>query len=102
MAVIPLEAAAAGVHPDVVELLLARGARATERLPRGWTVLHEAALLGNERIVRLLLRHGADPFARREDGATPADLARERGDTPRSRCWRVKCGREAARRPGPQ
>ena len=40
------------------------------------TCLHGAALKGNKEIVKLLLKHGADPRFADEEGTTPFDLAR--------------------------
>lgn len=41
----------------------------------GSTPLHAAALLGARDIATLLLRHGADPAARNNEGHTPLDYA---------------------------
>lgn len=42
-----------------------------------FTPLHEAAAKGKHEIVKLLLKHGADPTKKNRDGATPLDLVRE-------------------------
>ncbi|KAL1916988.1 uncharacterized protein VTP21DRAFT_5185 [Calcarisporiella thermophila] len=42
----------------------------------GWTPLHWAAHRGNEAIVQLLLRNGADPSLKTSKGQTAADLAK--------------------------
>lgn len=42
--------------------------------------LHYAACFGRPAIARVLLRHGANPDLRDEDGKTPLDKARERLD----------------------
>ncbi|TRY76293.1 hypothetical protein TCAL_07314 [Tigriopus californicus] len=42
--------------------------------------LHYAACFGRPQIARVLLRHGANPDLRDEDGKTPLDKARERND----------------------
>ena len=49
-------------HAAVVELLLESGAR-PDANRAGYTALHAAILRGNERTVRALLAHGADPNA---------------------------------------
>lgn len=46
----------------------------------GWTPLHNAVQSGRVDIVRLLLRHGADPHRRKKNGATPFIVAGIRGD----------------------
>lgn len=42
--------------------------------------LHYAACFGRPHIAKVLLRHGANPDLRDEDGKTPLDKARERMD----------------------
>lgn len=42
--------------------------------------LHYAACFGRPQIVKTLLRYGANPDLRDEDGKTPLDKARERND----------------------
>ncbi|MEW6357736.1 MAG: ankyrin repeat domain-containing protein [Planctomycetota bacterium] len=71
----PLHWAVGFGQRDVVELLLAWGARANAADDDGWTPLHEAAQEMRPDIVRLLLRHGADPSAKRRDGWTPLHAA---------------------------
>ncbi|XP_045694740.1 2-5A-dependent ribonuclease [Phyllostomus hastatus] len=41
----------------------------------GWSPLHNAVKMKREDIVRLLLRHGADPCLRKKNGATPFIVA---------------------------
>jgi ankyrin repeat protein len=43
------------------------------------TILHEAARLGNLRIIRLLLQKGADPSIRNDNAETPADISEHSG-----------------------
>jgi len=52
----------AGANPNAVGLL-------------NWSPLHEAAVQGSAKIVKLLLRAGADPKTERCDGATAEYLA---------------------------
>lgn len=79
----PLHAALAGrVNPDLVRLLVDRGADVHARGAHGLTPLHLAASRGAEALVMLLLVHGADANAATDDGRSPADIARERGHEP--------------------
>ena len=45
----------------------------------GWTGLHEAALLGNEEIIMLLLENGANKTLKKNDGKTAYNIALEKG-----------------------
>jgi len=72
----PLHAAAINNHPDIVNLLLERGADPASRDSQGRTPLHVAAAFGNSDAAKVFLEHGADPFA--EDtayGHAPIHLA---------------------------
>jgi uncharacterized protein len=67
----------------------------------GWTALLEAVILGDgsrpyQRIVRTLLRAGADPSIADDDGVTPLHHARAQGQTAVSRILRrhVSAGRD--------
>ncbi|MFO7169478.1 MAG: ankyrin repeat domain-containing protein [Chloroflexota bacterium] len=75
----PLNAAAAGDHLDVVNLLIVAGADVNARDGSGFTPLHAAAQNGNTAIVRALLNAGADPQAQQGAGRTPLALALEAG-----------------------
>jgi ankyrin repeat protein len=59
----------------MVEILLSHGANpnATEFL--GGTPLHTAAMGGMDSIARTLVRHGADPTLKMNDGRTAPELA---------------------------
>ena len=61
-----------------VEFLCERGADVNRGLRS--SSLHYAACFGRPQIVKTLLRFGANPDLRDEDGKTPLDKARERGD----------------------
>ena len=39
--------------------------------------MHEASAKGKYEIVKLLLKHGADPKLKNRDNATPLDLAKD-------------------------
>lgn len=77
--VAPLHAAVAGPTPDIVEILLEAGADPNARQESDYTALHEAASKGLDRIVRLLIAHGASKTAVNREGQTPYDLARQKG-----------------------
>ena len=80
---LPLHLAAHFGHPDVVELLLARGADVHARSKNSManTALH-AALAGRDRkSVEVLLGHGADVNARQHGGFTALHAAALHGDT---------------------
>ena len=63
-------AAIAG-HPEMVELLLEKGAEINARSAAdGETALHAAALFANDEAVAVLLAAGADPLARDKQGRT--------------------------------
>ena len=62
-------------HKDVVELLLAHGARVNLKTDDGWTPLHYAAQQGYYDIVELLLAKGADVNAKTNNGWTPLGAA---------------------------
>jgi ankyrin repeat protein len=75
LAVLPLHAAAAGGHSELVWLLIASDAPVNARQPGGYTALHSAARNGDAESVRALLSAGADPTLAADDGTTPASLA---------------------------
>ncbi|XP_066922502.1 E3 ubiquitin-protein ligase HECTD1-like [Clytia hemisphaerica] len=63
---------------EMVEFLCDRGAD-VNRGQRS-SSLHYAACFGRPAVAKVLLRHGANPELRDEDGKTPLDKARERND----------------------
>jgi ankyrin repeat protein len=71
----PLHYAAAGGSLQIVELLLAHGARIDARAPNGRTPLMMAAQSADEHVVAALLAAGANVHARERHDATAADLA---------------------------
>ncbi len=68
-------------HPDVVRLLLERGARAGARSKSGFTPLHFAARTGDIDTAGLLLAAGAGLNETAADGSTPLLVATVRGHT---------------------
>ncbi|KAL0267404.1 UNVERIFIED_CONTAM: hypothetical protein PYX00_009683 [Menopon gallinae] len=70
-------ASAFGTH-EMVEFLCERGADVNKG--QRSSSLHYAACFGRPTIAKVLLRHGANPDLRDEDGKTPLDKARERMD----------------------
>jgi ankyrin repeat protein len=82
MRVMPLHSAAAARSVPIAGLLLEHVAPVNARQGRtdgGFTPLMEAAFNGQVEMVELLLRHGADPSMKDDDGKTAADHARARG-----------------------
>lgn len=79
MAVAPIHSAAAGRHLDIVKLLLDKGGCVNAQQHGGWTALHAAAMNGDDAMVDVLLKAGADAGLESDDGKTAADMAREKG-----------------------
>lgn len=63
---------------EMVEYLCEKGADVNKG--QRSSSLHYAACFGRPAIAKVLLRHGANPDLRDEDGKTPLDKARERAD----------------------
>lgn len=63
---------------EMVEFLCERGGDVNKG--QRSSSLHYAACFGRPEIAKVLLRHGANPDLRDEDGKTPLDKARERND----------------------
>ena len=75
----PLHYAATGPEPNIVALLLQRGAPIEARSPNGTTALMMAARYGSEDSVTLLLEQHANVAARNDRGMNAADFARSAG-----------------------
>lgn len=73
-----LNAAAAGGHAAVVNVLLDAGADPDAPQQNGWTALMSAAANGDVAIAKLLLDAGADPSKATDDGTDAASLAIEK------------------------
>jgi uncharacterized protein len=72
----PIHYAATGPQPQLVRLLLERGADIDAASPNGTTPLMMAAQYGSEDSVSLLLERGADPKRRNERGLGVVEFAR--------------------------
>lgn len=66
---------------DSAVLLVEAGVRPLRVDGAKTTALHEAAMWGDLRMVKLLIDNGLDPFSRDSDLATPLDVAKQRRDT---------------------
>ncbi len=75
----PIHYAATGPEPQLVKLLLDRGADIDAASPNGTTPLMMAAQYGSEESVKLLLQRGADLARRNQRGLGPVDFAKLSG-----------------------
>ena len=75
----PLHFAAQDQQAAAANLLLELGARLEERDEHGNTPLSSAVFYyrGDGETIRLLRKHGADPFAKNNHGISPIQIARE-------------------------
>ena len=64
---------------EVVELLVARGAKIEAEWDGGTTPLHRAAWSGNSEAVEFLISKGADVNAKERNGQTPLSCAIKKG-----------------------
>jgi predicted Fe-Mo cluster-binding NifX family protein len=64
---------------DVAEMLIANGADVNKQCLHGWTPLHNAALSGDEAIVKLLIAHKANINVQNNLGDTPLHCALQKG-----------------------
>ncbi|MDC0857561.1 ankyrin repeat domain-containing protein [Rickettsiales bacterium] len=71
----PLHIAAQNGHPEIVKLLLDRGAEVNQAGRYGTTPLHIAAHRGHREAVQLLLDRGAEVNQSDNDGTTPLCIA---------------------------
>ena len=82
MKVRPIHAAVAfgdkEVGCKIAKILLENGADVKAKQQGGWTPLHRAVNSGSEKLVTLLMSHGANPAEPNEEGVTPLQLAEEK------------------------
>ena len=72
--------ASSGPHAETVDLFLKKGAEVdVQGTLEGFTALMTAAAEGQMEVVRLLLRHGADPALKDVDGDMAESFARQNG-----------------------
>ena len=83
MNVRPLHSAAAGRKPEaivpIVQALLSSGANINCAQNGGFTALHAASAAGNQDLLQLLIKKGADVAAKTDAGKNALDLALEKG-----------------------
>jgi ankyrin repeat protein len=79
----PLHYAASGGHTALIGLLLENNAYIDAESPNSTTPLMMAAMYGSEASVKLLLKEGADPRLKNQQGLTALDFA-QRGKRPDS------------------
>jgi ankyrin repeat protein len=87
---IPLHAAVAGNHPELVKLLVGDGSDINDQQQGGWTALHGASQHGNYAMVAYLLKNGADPEIANDDGLTAFDIAMEEGHDEAAELLRIE------------
>ena len=75
MKVSALHSAAAALRPDIVEMLLAKGANPNLRAEGGVTVFHAAGATGQIEVAEMLLKRGGDINATDSSGKTPLAYA---------------------------
>ncbi len=76
----PLRIAITRDHQDSVRTLLELGADPLEINEQGFTLLHEAANIGNRECIKMMLAAGCDPRIKAKDGTTAAMWAGQFGD----------------------
>jgi len=69
------QAASGGYVEQVLFLLEVCGSNPSLRTRYGWAPLHWAAYHGHSEVVRILLKHGANPSPHLDTGHTPLDIA---------------------------
>lgn len=75
----PLHASLPGRHYEIIEALLATGADVNASQAHSFTPLHEAALIGDPAMARMLLERGSDWTVTTDQGQTALQLAEREG-----------------------
>jgi ankyrin repeat protein len=68
------EAANHGHYP-LAQILVKHGANVMATGLDDMTPLHDAAAIGNQKLVKMLIDKGADPYFKNKKGKTPQDVA---------------------------
>jgi len=76
---LPLHAAAAGRHADLVKLLIEHGSPVGAPQHGGWTAVHAAAQNGDLAMAEILVSAGADVSVRADNNQCALDLALTKG-----------------------
>lgn len=76
-----IHAAVAGKNMDIVRAVIAAGADVNAAQQAGFRPIHEAGTSGKRELAELLLKHGADPTLKNDEGKSAIDLARDKGHT---------------------
>ncbi|XP_029448138.1 putative IQ motif and ankyrin repeat domain-containing protein LOC642574 homolog isoform X2 [Rhinatrema bivittatum] len=71
----PLSEAAGGGNPEVIKLLIERGAQPNSKGAFGRTPLYRAAFGAHLAALEMLLQYGADPRIHADDGTTPEQVS---------------------------
>jgi len=90
----PLQVSLLTAQEEMASMLVARGADVRIEQDGGFTALHEAAQIGSEKLIALLLDAGADPNSRGQDGRTPLTMARKSGHSAAAKLLQSRGARE--------
>ncbi|KAF6204958.1 hypothetical protein GE061_019125 [Apolygus lucorum] len=74
-----LSIAVGNLQPEIIKMLVDRGADVNAENREGSKPLHTAAFMGSCEMIQLMLELGADPNAKLSDGVTPLHLAAKVG-----------------------
>lgn len=85
-------------NEKLVALLLRNRADPNKRIENGMTALHLALATHQNDSARILIRYGADVYARDDKGRTPHDIAREMSNPAGANIVMTKISRDNSRR----
>ena len=74
-----IHAAVASKNLDIVRAVLEAGADPNAAQQQGFRPMHESGSTGSRELAELLLKYGADPTLKNDDGKNTITLAREKG-----------------------